>query len=59
MFSKIQKWYNSARKYGYTCIALVQNYADLPIQMRRNTNYYMIFRLNDMNFSLLIIEWIN
>ena len=45
---KIHKWYNSARKYGFTCIAVAQNYTDLPIQMRRNTMIYLIFRLNDI-----------
>jgi hypothetical protein len=45
---KIQKWFNSARKYGFTCIALVQNYTDCPIQMRRNCMYWLIFKLNDM-----------
>jgi ABC-type dipeptide/oligopeptide/nickel transport system ATPase component len=45
---KIQKWFNSARKYGYTCIAMAQNYTQLPIQMRRNTMVFMIFRLNDI-----------
>lgn len=47
--NKIQKWFNSARKYGYTCIATAQNYTDLPIQIRRNTMIFIIFRLNDMN----------
>jgi Poxvirus A32 protein len=46
---KIQKWFNSARKWGFTCIALVQNYPDTPIQMRRNSQYFWIFRLNDNN----------
>ena len=46
---KIQKWFNSARKYGYTCIATAQNYTDLPIQIRRNTMIFFLFRLNDMN----------
>jgi len=46
---KIQKWFNSARKYGYTCIATAQNYTDLPIQIRRNTMIFIIFRLNDIN----------
>ena len=46
---KIQKWFNSARKYGFTCIAVSQNYTDLPIQMRRNTMIYILFRLNDNN----------
>lgn len=47
--TKIQKWFNSSRKYGYTCIATAQNYTDLPIQLRRNTMIFMIFRLNDIN----------
>ena len=46
---KIQKWFNSARKYGFTCVAMVQNYTDAPLQMRRNTQYFILFRLNDMN----------
>jgi len=46
---KIQKWFNSARKYGFTCIAMVQNYTEEPIQMRRNTMYWILFRLNDTN----------
>jgi len=46
---KIQKWFNSARKYGFTCIAMVQNYTDAPIQMRRNTMYWIIFKLHDTN----------
>ena len=28
---------------------MVQNYTDAPIQMRRNTQYFVLFRLNDMN----------
>jgi ABC-type dipeptide/oligopeptide/nickel transport system ATPase component len=44
---KIQKFFCSARKYGFTCVALVQNYFDTPIQIRRNIQYYWMFRLND------------
>jgi hypothetical protein len=46
---KIEKWFNSARKAGWTCIAMCQNYTDMPTQMRRNTMYWILFRLNDMN----------
>jgi Poxvirus A32 protein len=53
---KIQKWFNSARKYGFTCIAIAQNYTDMPIQMRRNTQYFMLFRLNDANTINQIIK---
>jgi ABC-type dipeptide/oligopeptide/nickel transport system ATPase component len=46
---KIQKWVNSCRKGGWSAICVAQNYTDLPIQIRRNTMIFMIFRLNDMN----------
>ena len=46
---KIQKWYTSARKYGFTCICCAQNYTDLPIQIRRNTMIFILFCLNDIN----------
>ena len=48
---KIEKWVNSARKYGFTVILLAQNHTDIPTQIRRNIMIYMIFRLND-NTSL-------
>jgi len=54
--TKIQKWFNSARKYGYTCIATAQNYTDLPIQIRRNTMIFFIFRLNDINIINQILK---
>ena len=46
---KLQKWFNSARKYGYTCICMAQNFADLPTQIRRNTMIYILFKMNDIN----------
>ena len=46
---KLQKWFNSARKYGFTCIAMCQNWTDMPIQMRRNTHYIWLFKLKDLN----------
>lgn len=54
--TKIQKWFNSARKYGFTCVAMIQNYVDEPIQMRRNTQYWILFRLNDMNAINTILK---
>jgi len=53
---KIQKWFNSARKYGYTCIATAQNYTDLPIQIRRNCHLFILFKLNDMNTVNTILK---
>ena len=54
--TKIQKWFNSARKYGFTCIATGQNYTDLPIQIRRNTHIFILFRLNDINTINTILK---
>jgi len=53
---KIQKWFNSARKYGYTCMVCAQNYTDLAIQIRRNTMIYFIFRLHDNNSITQILR---
>lgn len=53
---KIQRWINSSRKYGFTCISMVQNYVNAPIQMRRNTMYFIIFRLRDNNTIKQILK---
>lgn len=53
---KIQKWANSSRKMGFTNLFLVQNYTDAPIQIRRNCQYFMIFRLNDVNTIKQILK---
>jgi hypothetical protein len=44
---EIQKWFNAARKYNFTCICLCQNFSDLPTQLRRNTQYYLLLRQRD------------
>lgn len=46
---KLQKWFNSSRKYGFTCICMAQNFTDLPLQMRRNTMIFILFKMNDNN----------
>ncbi len=46
---EIQKWFNSSRKYGFTTICMCQNYTDEPIQMRRNTMIWILFKLRDNN----------
>ena len=53
---KIQKWFNSAWKYGFTCIAIAQNYTDMPIQMRMNTMHFLLCRLNDVNTIKQILK---
>lgn len=56
---KIQKWFNSARKYGFTCICMAQNYTDLPIQIRRNSHYIFLFRLKDLGQVNQILKQTN
>ena len=46
---KMQKWFNSSRKYGFTCVVLAQDIQGVPLQMQRNASYFMMFRLNDAN----------
>ena len=46
-FIKIQKYFASSRKYGFTNIILAQNYSSIPLQIRRNIQDWWIFRLND------------
>lgn len=53
---KIQKWFNSARKWGFSCVAMAQNYTNLSIQIRRNSMYFLVFRLNDINSINQIIK---
>jgi hypothetical protein len=53
---KIQKWINSCRKGGWTAICVAQNYTDLPIQIRRNTMIFILFRLNDINTINTILK---
>lgn len=45
---KINKWVNSSRKFGFTNLLMAQNYTDVPTQIRRNINYFIIFKLNDI-----------
>lgn len=56
---KLQKWFNSARKYGFTCIAMCQNWTDMPMQMRRNSHYVFLFKLKDMNQVNQILKTFN
>jgi hypothetical protein len=46
---KICRWLNSSRKYGFTCISTAQNIVDSPTQMRRNTSYFFLYKMNDVN----------
>ena len=46
---KIEKWSCSARKYGFTCFFLAQNFTQIPLQIRRNIHIWILFRLSDNN----------
>jgi len=53
---QIQNWFIASRKYGYSAIALCQSYTEIPIALRRNIQYFIIFRLNDVNSINQIIK---
>jgi GTPase SAR1 family protein len=56
---QIQKFFNSGRKYGYTVMALMQNITDAPIQLRRNIQIWILFKLNDINTIRNILKTTN
>jgi predicted ATPase len=47
ILKEIQKWFMCARKLGFTCIFLSQDYTSTPIFIRRNVHYLLIFKLTD------------
>jgi len=49
VLKEIQKWFMCARKLGFTCIFLSQDYTSTPIFIRRNAHYLLLFKLADMN----------
>eukprot|EP01039_Chlorochromonas_danica_P011492 gene11492-12863_t len=49
VLKEIQKWFMCARKLGFTCIFLSQDYTSTPVFIRRNVHYLLLFRLADMN----------
>lgn len=55
----IQHWFNAGRKYHYTIINLSQNIVDIPLQIRRNTNIWILFKLHDMNSITHILKTSN
>lgn len=44
---KINEYVKSGRKYGFTCWLMVQSYTACPKTIRRNINYFIIYKLND------------
>lgn len=46
-FRKIQDYFISGRKAGFTVIALSQNYTSVPKIITRNCHYFVLFKLND------------
>ena len=48
VLKEIQKWFMMARKLGFTCIFLSQDYTSTPIFIRRNCHYLQLFKLTDM-----------
>ncbi len=47
LMKHICKWFMCARKMGWTCMFLSQDYTSTPIFIRRNVQYLWIFKLTD------------
>jgi hypothetical protein len=52
----ISKWYMCARKLGWTCSFLSQNYHSTPVFIRRNIMYLMLFKLTDVSDAKKILS---
>jgi hypothetical protein len=44
---KINEYFTGGRKLGFTVWCMAQNYVSIPKTVVRNTNYFILFRLND------------
>lgn len=44
---KINEYLTSGRKFGFTVFVMAQNYTSIPKVVLRNTNYFIIFKLNE------------
>ncbi len=44
---KINEYLTSGRKFGFTVFVMAQNYTSIPKIVLRNTNYFIIFKLNE------------
>jgi len=44
---KINKYLPSGRKFGFTCWLMSQNHTSVPKVITRNTQYFIVFKLND------------
>jgi hypothetical protein len=44
---KIKEYATAGRKKGFTCFFLAQNYTQIPKNISRNAQYFIIFKLND------------
>lgn len=53
---EIAKWFNSARKLGFTVVFLAQNFFNVPTQIRRQVNYIFLFRQKDKRDADKILE---
>ena len=45
----LNSFFNSGRKFFSHIICLSQNYTSIPTQIRRNCNYYLLYKANENN----------
>jgi hypothetical protein len=53
---QICKWFMCARKWGFTCMFLSQDFTSTPIFLRRQINYLQLFKLQDTNDERNILK---
>ena len=46
---QISHFFTAARKYGFSCIVMAQNYTNIPTTIRRNCSYFFLFKMTDGN----------
>eukprot|EP01039_Chlorochromonas_danica_P011735 gene11735-13181_t len=49
VLKQIAKWFMCARKVGFTCMFLAQDYVSTPKFIRRNAHYLQLFKLADQD----------
>jgi hypothetical protein len=54
--NKIQEYATAGRKKGFTCFFLAQNYTQIPKNITRNAQYFILFKINDTTSLSNIIK---
>jgi hypothetical protein len=56
LMKHVCKWFMCARKLGFTCMFLSQDYVSIPTFIRRNAHYLQLFKLADASDAKRILN---